>query len=81
MPTQDQNLWGMSDAYERYMGRWSRRAYFTKVMTMCSGVMQGIVNCPKPVIAEVTGIATAAGCQLAASCDQSGATGVRARQV
>jgi len=45
------------------------RAYFTKVMAQCSGVMQGIVNCPKPVIAEVTGIATAAGCQLVASCD------------
>ncbi len=45
------------------------RAYFTKVMTQCSGVMQAIVNCPKPVIAEVTGIATAAGCQLVASCD------------
>lgn len=44
-------------------------AYFVKVMAMCSGVMQGIVNCPKPVIAEVTGIATAAGCQLVASCD------------
>ena len=45
------------------------RAYFTEVMVMCSGVMQAIVNCPKPVIAEVTGIATAAGCQLVASCD------------
>jgi enoyl-CoA hydratase/carnithine racemase len=45
------------------------RAYFTKVMSMCSGVMQAIVTCPKPVIAEVTGIATAAGCQLVASCD------------
>jgi len=45
------------------------RAYFTRVMAQCSGVMQGIVNCPKPVIAEVTGIATAAGCQLVASCD------------
>ncbi|WP_420859697.1 enoyl-CoA hydratase [Marivivens marinus] len=45
------------------------RAYFTKVMTQCSGVMQAIVNCPKPVIAEVAGIATAAGCQLVASCD------------
>lgn len=45
------------------------RAYFTKIMTMCSGVMQAIVTCPKPVIAEVTGVATAAGCQLVASCD------------
>ncbi|MDW4550702.1 enoyl-CoA hydratase [Defluviimonas sp. D31] len=45
------------------------RGYFTKVMAMCSGVMQAILNCPKPVIAEVTGIATAAGCQLVASCD------------
>ena len=45
------------------------RAYFTRVLTQCSAVMQGIVTCPKPVIAEVTGIATAAGCQLVASCD------------
>lgn len=45
------------------------RAYFAKIMAMCSGVMQSIVNCPKPVIAEVSGIATAAGCQLVASCD------------
>lgn len=45
------------------------RAYFTKVMALCSGVMQAIVTCPKPVIAEVSGIATAAGCQLVASCD------------
>lgn len=45
------------------------RAYFTKIMALCSGVMQSIVNCTKPVIAEVTGIATAAGCQLVASCD------------
>ena len=45
------------------------RAYFSEVMAMCSGVMQAIVNCPKPVIAEVAGTATAAGCQLVASCD------------
>lgn len=45
------------------------RAYFAHVMAQCSGVMQGIVTCPKPVIAEVTGVATAAGCQLVASCD------------
>jgi len=43
--------------------------YFAYIMGMCSGVMQAIVNCPKPVIAEVTGVATAAGCQLVASCD------------
>ena len=47
----------------------SGKAYFAMVMDMCSGVMQAIVNCPKPVIAEVTGVATAAGCQLVASCD------------
>ena len=45
------------------------RAYFAHVMAQCSGVMQGIVTCPKPMIAEVTGVATAAGCQLVASCD------------
>lgn len=45
------------------------RAYFTHIMAMCSGLMQSIVNCPKPIIAEVTGVATAAGCQLVASCD------------
>ena len=45
------------------------KAYFAKVMAMCAGLMQGIVNCPKPVIAEITGVATAAGCQLVASCD------------
>lgn len=44
-------------------------AYFATVMAQCSRMMQGIVNCPKPVIAEVTGVATAAGCQLVASCD------------
>ncbi len=45
------------------------RAYFADVMAKCSALMQGIVACPKPVIAEVTGVATAAGCQLVASCD------------
>jgi enoyl-CoA hydratase/carnithine racemase len=45
------------------------KAYFTKVMSICSHMMQTIVNCPKPIIAEVAGIATAAGCQLVASCD------------
>ena len=44
-------------------------AYFTKIMALCASVMQAIVACPKPVIAEVRGVATAAGCQLVATCD------------
>ncbi|MEL6745224.1 MAG: enoyl-CoA hydratase [Pseudomonadota bacterium] len=45
------------------------RAYFAQLMDRCAEVMQAIVNHPKPVIAEVAGLATAAGCQLVASCD------------
>jgi enoyl-CoA hydratase/carnithine racemase len=45
------------------------RAYFTTIMTMCSAMMQQIVNLPQPVIAAVQGPASAAGCQLVASCD------------
>ena len=43
--------------------------YFKDLFESCSSLMQSIVNCPKPVIAEIDGIATAAGCQLVASCD------------
>ena len=45
------------------------RAYFTRVMAQCSALMSSIPAHPKPVIAEVAGTATAAGCQLVASCD------------
>jgi len=45
------------------------KASFVETMATCAQVMQTIVNHPKPVIAEVTGVATAAGCQLVASCD------------
>ena len=45
------------------------RAYFAKMMTACSAMMQAIVQLPRPVIAAVQGVATAAGCQLVASCD------------
>ena len=45
------------------------RSYFRKILNQCSSVMLKIVTCPKPVIAEIDGLATAAGCQLVASCD------------
>ena len=45
------------------------RAYFGQIMDACSAMMQAIVHLPKPVVAAVQGIATAAGCQLVASCD------------
>lgn len=45
------------------------RAYFAEILTRCSRMMQRIVRLPQPVIAAVDGVATAAGCQLVASCD------------
>ena len=42
---------------------------FKKIFELCSTLMLKIVKLPKPVIAGVKGIATAAGCQLVASCD------------
>jgi enoyl-CoA hydratase/carnithine racemase len=45
------------------------RAYYASIMRLCADLMRAIVRCPKPVIAAVQGTATAAGCQLVASCD------------
>src|SRR5437879_13581628 len=45
------------------------RAYFGQIMNACSAMMLAVVHLPKPVVAAVQGIATAAGCQLVASCD------------
>ena len=45
------------------------RSFFELTFALCSSLMQSIVTLPKPVIAQVDGIATAAGCQLIASCD------------
>jgi enoyl-CoA hydratase/carnithine racemase len=46
-----------------------RQDYYEALFARCSRVMQGVVNLPVPVIARVHGMATAAGCQLVASCD------------
>lgn len=45
------------------------RAYFATMMERCSALMLAITRLPQPVIAEVATLATAAGCQLVASCD------------
>ncbi|MFV0513194.1 MAG: enoyl-CoA hydratase [Jhaorihella sp.] len=45
------------------------RAYFTDLFERCAAMMLSIRDLPQPVIAQVHGIATAAGCQLVASCD------------
>ncbi|XP_026859831.1 enoyl-CoA hydratase domain-containing protein 3, mitochondrial isoform X1 [Electrophorus electricus] len=50
------------------------RDYHTSVFSVCSEVMTLIQDIPVPVIAMVNGIATAAGCQLVASCDIAVAT-------
>lgn len=50
------------------------RAFYTQAMQSCARVMQAVVNLPQPVIAVVEGVATAAGCQLVASCDMAVAT-------
>jgi enoyl-CoA hydratase/carnithine racemase len=45
------------------------RDAYAALFDQCSRLMQQIVHLPKPVIARVHGVATAAGCQLLASCD------------
>ena len=47
------------------------KAYYQQLFAQCSEVMQRIVELPLPVIARVQGVATAAGCQLVASCDMA----------
>lgn len=44
-------------------------SYYKELFQQCTQLMLGIINCPVPVIARVQGLATAAGCQLVATCD------------
>lgn len=54
------------------------RAYFKDLFERCTKVMLAIQSLPQPVIAKVHGIATAAGCQLVATCDLAlAATGTK----
>ena len=45
------------------------RDFYVELFARCAALMQAVVALPKPVIAAVEGIATAAGCQLVAACD------------
>jgi enoyl-CoA hydratase/carnithine racemase len=45
------------------------RDFYVELFARCAAVMQAVVKLPKPVIAAVEGVATAAGCQLLAACD------------
>ena len=45
------------------------RTFFDQAMRRCASMMQRIVGLPQPVIAQVQGVATAAGCQVVATCD------------
>jgi len=45
------------------------RVFYERTFETCSRLMMSIISSPKPFIAKVRGIATAAGCQLVASCD------------
>ncbi|OYV46919.1 MAG: enoyl-CoA hydratase [Candidimonas sp.] len=47
----------------------SDRNYYEQLFARCARVMQSLVAFPVPIIAKVHGMATAAGCQLVASCD------------
>jgi enoyl-CoA hydratase/carnithine racemase len=59
----------LKELYQHRADEDGGRAYFKHIMSMCSGMMQQIVALPQPVIAAVQATATAAGCQLVATCD------------
>ena len=62
------------DLKELTQGRQSEdggKGYFQKIFKKCSAMMSSILTMPQPVIAQVHGVAAAAGCQLVATCDMA----------
>ncbi len=59
----------MNEHIRREANGKSDAAYFQELFKRCSRLMQTLVEVPQPVIAQVEGIATAAGCQLVAQAD------------
>lgn len=53
----------------RQMRAHPKQAYHDELFRRCAGLMRSVTDLPQPVIARVQGIATAAGCQLVATCD------------
>jgi enoyl-CoA hydratase/carnithine racemase len=49
-------------------------SWLNELFGQCSALMQDMLACPKPIIAQVHGVASAAGCQLVATCDLAIAT-------
>ncbi len=50
------------------------KGFYEQLFARCSDLMQAMVHHPLPIIAQIEGLATAAGCQLVASCDLALAT-------
>ena len=59
----------LKDLHSKRLDLDNGKSYYAKIFRSCSLLMMNIVQNPKPVIAAIDGIATAAGCQLIASCD------------
>ena len=59
----------LKDLILKRTGKDKGKKYYKKLFESCSALMMNIVENPKPIIAAIDGVATAAGCQLIASCD------------
>ncbi len=59
----------LKDLHSKRMDTDKGKKYYDKIFRSCSALMMNIVKNSKPILAAIDGIATAAGCQLIASCD------------